>query len=125
MTHETKIKVKMDFYEESKKQAVQCLRGMGAEVEGETDPNTWEGVMQMVSDVIRHGNADKQASAIMAAAKWSWANCECQVHRHVSETKEMIEKEVSAAKEGDAAGEEAAPVTKAIPPAVTAAALMK
>lgn len=102
MTHETKIKVKMDFYEESKKQAVQCLRGMGAEVEGETDPNTWEGVMQMVSDVIRHGNADKQASAVMAAAKWSWANCECQVHRHVSETKEMIEKEVEAAKEGDA-----------------------
>lgn len=130
MTHETKMKVKMDFYEQSKKDAVKCLQAMDAEVEGGTDPNSWEGVMQMVSDAMQNGSADKKAAAVMAAAKWSWANCECQIHKHVAETKELIEKEVEAAnddgKEDEPKGNghaEGKPVTEAAPAAVASARL--
>lgn len=121
MTHETKMKLKMDFYEKSKKQAVQCLQAMDATVENGTNPNSWEGVMQMVSDAMQHGDGDKKSAAILAAAKWTWANCECEIHKHLAETKEMIEKEVEAAKEpaadGDAngSGESETPVTGAAP----------
>ena len=125
MTHETKMKVKMDFYHESKKQEVMCLQAMNAKTEGDTDPNSWEGVMQMVSDTMRHGNADEKAAAVMAAAKWTWANCECQIHKHVAETKELIEKEVEAAKEADSENGEEKPVTEDAPAEVTPEGLMK
>ena len=124
MTKETKLKVKKEFYERAKEQAVQCLQATKAEVEGETCPNSWEGVMQMVADVMRHGNGDDKAAAVMAASKWTWANCEIQIHEHVCSVKDMIAHEVEAA-QGGTLGEDApaAEVPAAEVPAKTVTAV--
>lgn len=101
MTRETKMKVKMDFYEKSMEQAVQCLMAMDAEVGEGICPNSWEGVMQMLSDVMHHGDSDDRAAAILAASKWSWAFCECAIHKHVANLGAMIAAEVAAASTED------------------------
>lgn len=99
MTKEMKHELKMKFLRETKEKSVSCLRAMGADSK-DFEPCSWEGVMTMLSDVMRHSTYDKASAAIMAASAWVWANKECEIRESIAQMDEMIVKEIEAAHEG-------------------------
>ncbi len=103
MTHETKRKVKAAAFARMREKAVSCLHAMGADA-GIYEPDSWEGVMTMLKGVLDGRDSGKQASAILAAAKWMHAHLECETMKEVDEASEMVEREMAAAKEGDEKG---------------------
>ena len=60
--------------------------------------------MTMLKGVLDGRDSGKQASAILAAAKWMHAHLECETMKEVDEASEMVEREMAAAKEGDEKG---------------------
>lgn len=95
MTKEMKHELKMKFLRETKEKSVSCLRAMGADSK-DFEPCSWEGVMTMLSDVMRHSTYDKASAAIMAASAWVWANKECEIRESIAQMDEMLVKEIEA-----------------------------
>lgn len=99
MTKTVEHMVKKQIYSGMMEKASRCLVAMGAEP-GEREPNSWDGVMTMLADVIRHGkSADDTAAAILAAMKWMWAHLEHAAMCEIKGTEELIEAEKAAEKE--------------------------
>ena len=89
MTKEMKNKLKKRFLENAKRKSVMCLRAMKADA-GEHEECSWEGVMTMLSDVMRHGSGDDKAAAVMAASTWAWAYKECEMRSEIAEMDELL-----------------------------------
>lgn len=112
MKPETETAIMKDHFEKSKKEAVTCLRAMGAELPKDMDPCSWEGVMTMYEDVLAHGKADKRAAAGMAVMKWMHYHEECMTYAAVEAAGKILESEAAAPGE-EAPAEEPKPVAKA------------
>ena len=110
MTKDTESAIKKRIFTAAKEKAANCLSAMGAKP-GVHKPNTWEGVMAMLSDVLRRGDEDEKSAAIMTAAKWTHYHEECETMRELEEMDEAIDAEikalVEASQEEEEAGEEA------------------
>lgn len=96
MKPETEMTIMKDHFAKSKKEAVTCLRAMGAELPEGMDPCSWEGVMTMYEDVLAHGKADKRAAAGMAVMKWMHYHEECMTYAAVEAAEKILESEMSA-----------------------------
>jgi hypothetical protein len=116
MTDETEYKIKKALFARMREKAVACLHAMGA-CAGDHEPDSWEGVMTMLEDVLAHSHdATKQSAAILASEKWMHAYLECETMKEVAETAEMIAHEMAEAKDaGSAAGDPAKTVRTAMP----------
>lgn len=99
MKPETEATIMKDHFMKSKKEAVTCLRAMGAELPDGMDPCSWEGVMTMYEDVLAHGKADKRAAAGMAVMKWMHYHEECMTYAAVEAAEKILESEMSAPEE--------------------------
>lgn len=99
MKPETETTIMKDHFMKSKKEAVTCLRAMGAELPDGMDPCSWEGVMTMYEDVLAHGKADKRAAAGMAVMKWMHYHEECETYAAVEAAEKILESEMSAPEE--------------------------
>lgn len=103
MKPETETAVMKAHFEKSKKEAVTCLRAMGAELPDTMDPCSWEGVMTMYEDVIAHGKPPQRAAAGMAVMKWIHYHEECATYAALEAAAKVVESEMG---EGDAEPEE-------------------
>lgn len=108
MTKEMEHELKMKFLKETKERSVSCLRAMGADPK-DYEPCSWEGVMTMLSDVMRHKSYDDASAAIMAASAWVWANKECEIRESIAQMDELLVKEMEAAHGGGDAAVKALP----------------
>lgn len=122
MKPETETTIMKDHFMKSKKEAVTCLRAMGAELPEGMDPYSWEGVMTMYEDVLAHGKADKRAAAGMAVMKWMHYHEECATYEALEKAERMLESEMEAPAEEPAPVEPAKPAARAVPAAVSAEA---
>ena len=114
MKPETEATIMKDHFEKSKKEAVTCLRAMGAELPDGMDPCSWEGVMTMYEDVLAHGKPAQKAAAGMAVMKWMHYHEECMTYAAVEAAEKILESEMSAPEEEHAeAPAEQAPVEPA------------
>jgi hypothetical protein len=71
------------------------IRAMGARP-GDYVPDSWEGMMNMLSDTMKRGTNDEKAAAIMAAGAWVWAFKEHGMRRRIAEAEELIAGETPA-----------------------------
>lgn len=111
MKPETEATIMKDHFMKSKKEAVTCLRAMGAELPEGMDPCSWEGVMTMYEDVLAHGKPPQKAAAGMAVMKWMHYHEECMTYEAVEAAEKILESEMSAPEEEHAeAPAEQAPV---------------
>lgn len=99
MKPETETAVMKAHFEKSKREAVTCLRAMGAELPDNMDPCSWEGVMTMYEDVIAHGKPPQKAAAGMAVMKWIHYHEECATYAALEAAEKVVESEMG---EGDA-----------------------
>jgi len=95
MTKEMKHELKMKLLRETKEKSVSYLTAMGADAKGH-EPCSWEGVMTMLSDVMRNQSYDKASAAIMAVSAWVWANKECEIRENMAGMDKMLAKEMAA-----------------------------
>ena len=95
MEKEAKQKLKKRSLGMTMEKSVRCLKAMGGDPD-EFEPNSWEGVMTMLSDVLRRGTADDRAAAIMAASAWVWAYMECEIRKEIAELGEIMGGETAA-----------------------------
>ena len=103
MTHETKMEIKRDYYAKAREKAAMCMTAMGAQPKDGVEPNSWEGIMSMAEYVLDHNpTADEKASVMMAVARWNAAELECGKYDAMKAAREMIEREVAAATNGEA-----------------------
>ena len=124
MTKETETELKSKIYESKRQKAVHCLMAMGAKLKDpKQDPYSWESVMELLEYTFKYGSAAEKASGVLAASKWVWAQLECEAMHELCEMKDMVEREVKAAKEAPA--EDPAPAPEEPAPAATAAAPAK
>jgi hypothetical protein len=92
------------------------MTAMGAKPKDGVEPNSWEGMMSMAEYVLGHRPTDGEvASTMMAVARWNAADVECGKYDAMKAAREMIEREVAAA----ANGEEGSGDTPHEPAAVT------
>lgn len=96
MKPETETAVMKAHFEKSKKEAVTCLRAMGAELPDSMDPCSWEGVMTMYEDVLANGKPAQKAAAGMAVMKWIHYHEECATYAAVEAAEKILESEMSA-----------------------------
>ena len=94
MKPETETAVMKAHFEKSKKEAVTCLRAMGAELPDNMDPHSWEGVMTMYADVIADGTPDQKAAAGMAVMKWMHYHEECATYAALEAAEKVVESEM-------------------------------
>lgn len=94
MKPETETAVMKAHFEKSKKEAVTCLRAMGAELPEGMDPCSWEGVMTMYEDVIAHGKPPQKAAAGMAVTKWVHYHEECETYAAIEAAAKVVESEM-------------------------------
>lgn len=114
MKPETETAVMKAHFEKSKKEAVTCLRAMGAELPEGMDPCSWEGVMTMYEDVLAHGKPPQKAAAGMAVTKWIHYHEECMTYAAVEAAEKILESEMSVPEDEHAeAPAEQAPVESA------------
>lgn len=99
MKPETETAIMKDHFEKSKREAVTCLRAMGAELPKDMDPCSWEGVMTMYEDVLAHGRPSQKAAAGMAVMKWMHYHEECATYEALEKAEKMLESEMSAPEE--------------------------
>ena len=99
MKPETETAVMKAHFEKSKKEAVTCLRAMGAELPDGMDPCSWEGVMTMYEDVLANGRPEQRAAAGLAAMKWLHYHEECATYAALEAAAKVVESEMG---EGDA-----------------------
>lgn len=99
MKPETETAVMKAHFEKSKREAVTCLRAMGAELPDGMDPCSWEGVMTMYEDVIAHGKPAQRAAAGLAAMKWLHYHEECATYAALEAAEKVVESEMG---DGDA-----------------------
>ena len=99
MKPETETAVMKAHFEKSKKEAVTCLRTMGAELPDGMDPCSWEGVMTMYEDVLANGRPEQRAAAGLAAMKWLHYHEECATYAALEAAAKVVESEMG---EGDA-----------------------
>lgn len=99
MKPETEATIMKDHFMKSKKEAVTCLRAMGAELPEGMDPCSWEGVMTMYEDVLAHGKPPQKAAAGMAVMKWMHYHEECMTYEAVEAAEKILESEMSAPEE--------------------------
>ena len=133
MTHETKMKLKRDYYAKVKAKAVMCLTAMDVKPKDGVEADSWEGMMSMVEYVkSNHPTAAEEVAAEGAWARWNAADVECGKYKALMEAEEMIAREVAAAMEADKENkpkenghEEEQPVTEDAPAAVTPESVMK
>ena len=118
MKPETETAVMKAHFEKSKKEAVTCLRAMGAELPDGMDPCSWEGVMTMYEDVVSHGKPAQKAAAGMAAMKWLHYHEECATYAALEAAEKVVESEIG----GDGAEPEKEPAKVAHEPAKAPAA---
>lgn len=104
MKPETESAVMHDHFEKSKKEAVTCLRAMGAELPEGMDPCSWEGVMTMYEDVLAHGKPAQRAAAGLAVMKWLHYHEECATYAALEAAEKVVESEIG---EGESAHEPA------------------
>lgn len=105
MKPETETAVMKAHFEKSKREAVTCLRAMGAELPAGMDPCSWEGMMTMVADVFDHTKSgEKRSAAIGAFGKWIHYNEECATYAALEAAEKVVESEMA---EGDAEPPEA------------------
>lgn len=109
MKPETEATIMKDHFTKSKKEAVTCLRAMGAELPENMDPCSWEGVMTMYEDVLAHGKPPQQAAAGMAVMKWLHYHEECATYAAVEAAEKILDSEMSAPEEPAKAPAEQAP----------------
>jgi len=114
MKPETEATIMKDHFMKSKKEAVTCLRAMGAELPEGMDPCSWEGVMTMYEDVLAHGKPPQKAAAGMAVMKWIHYHEECATYAAVEAAEKILESEMSAPEEHAEAPEDQAP-TEPVP----------
>lgn len=95
MKPETETAVMKAHFEKSKKEAVTCLRAMGAELPDNMDPCSWEGMMTMVADVFDHTKSgEKRSAAIGAFGKWIHYNEECETYAALEAAAKVVESEM-------------------------------
>lgn len=94
MKPETEATIMKDHFMKSKKEAVTCLRAMGAELPKDMDPCSWEGVMTMYEDVLAHGKPAQKAAAGMAVMKWMHYHEECMTYAAVEAAEKILESEM-------------------------------
>lgn len=94
MKPETEMQVKKDLFMKKKREAVSCLRAMGAELPDGMDPCSWEGVMTMYHDVLANGSAEKRAAAGMAVNKWVHYHEECETMEAVAGAENILSVEM-------------------------------
>lgn len=94
MTAETKHEIKMRFMKETREKSVMCLRSMGGNPKN-FEPDSWEGMMTMLSGIMRDMTYDKASAAIMAASAWTWASKECEVRESVARMDEALAREAA------------------------------
>lgn len=94
MKPETETAVMKAHFEKSKKEAVTCLRAMGAELPDGMDPCSWEGVMTMYEDVLAHGKPPQKAAAGLAAMKWLHYHEECATYAALEAAEKVVEAEM-------------------------------
>ena len=100
MKPETETAVMKAHFEKNKKEAVTCLRAMGAELPEGMDPCSWEGMMTMVADVFDHTKSgEKRSAAIGAFGKWIHYNEECATYAALEAAEKILESEMSAPEE--------------------------
>lgn len=99
MKPETETAVMKAHFEKSKREAVTCLRAMGAELPEGMDPCSWEGVMTMYEDVLAHGKPEQKAAAGLAVMKWLHYHEECATYAALEAAAKVVESEMG---EGDA-----------------------
>ena len=99
MKPETETAVMKAHFEKSKKEAVTCLRAMGAELPENMDPCSWEGVMTMYEDVLASGRPEQKAAAGMAVMKWIHYHEECATYEAVEAAEKVVEAETGGAPE--------------------------
>ena len=99
MKPETETTTMKDHFAKGKKEAVTCLRAMGAELPEGMDPCSWEGVMTMYEDVLAHGKPPQKAAAGMAVMKWMHYREECMTYEAVEAAEKILESEMSAPEE--------------------------
>lgn len=125
MKPETEATIMKDHFMKSKKEAVTCLRAMGAELPDGMDPCSWEGVMTMYEDVLAHGKPAQKAAAGLAVMKWTHYHEECATYETLEKAEAVLEAEMEAPAEEPAPVEPAKPAAKAVPAAVSAEAAAK
>ena len=96
MKPETETAVMKAHFEKSKKEAVTCLRAMGAELPDGMDPCSWEGVMTMYEDVLANGKPAQKAAAGMAVMKWLHYHEECATYAALEKAEELLAAEAAA-----------------------------
>lgn len=74
----------------------QKLLMAGAEPGADVCPNSWEGMMAMVEDVMAHGSPEKKAGAVFAVACWVWGRKEHDLYEKVAEIIDGMEAEAPA-----------------------------
>ena len=95
MTKETKRRIKEECLDKTMHESAMRIRAMGARP-GDHEPNTWEGVMTMLSDTMKRGTNDEKAAAFMATCAWVWAFKEHGMRKRVAEAEELIAGETPA-----------------------------
>lgn len=105
MKHETKTKLKAQLLAEAMEKSANCLASMGGDP-GPREANSWEGVMTMLSGIMREKSYDEAAAAIMAASAWVWAHKEHCMREEIARVEELIQADAEAneAEAGAAAG---------------------
>ena len=125
MKPETEMTIMKDHFMKSKKEAVTCLRAMGAELPEGMDPCSWEGVMTMYEDILANGKPAQKAAAGMAVMKWMHYHEECMTYAAVEAAEKILESEMEAPAEEPAPTEPAKPAARAVPAVVSAEAAAK
>lgn len=67
-----------------RERSAMCLSSTGASPGG-TAPDSWEGVMRMLSDLFDRGDPSEKAAGVMSACAWIWAHKELMVERELDE----------------------------------------
>ena len=67
-----------------RERSAMCLASTGASPNG-SEPDSWEGVMRMLSDIFDRGNPGEKAAGVMAACAWIWAHKELMVEKELDE----------------------------------------
>ena len=98
--------LKKEFLQNKMKKSVMCLRAMKADP-GEHEACSWEGVMTMLSDVMKHGSSDEKAAAVMSTISWLKAHDWIEMHDHLDKMEKLLSE---AMKPEDAESEDEAEV---------------